>query len=1636
MKKFTKVLVLLLSLALVICGVAMAVSAEGAVTKAFGKDITADLSAGGSYVLADDSRITATVAVKSDLVIDLNGNSLSAECDMFKVDTGVNLTIKGEGTIYLFGAKLVNSAAPDDTTGLNVTVQGTSGKGIAIEHSGAGATIVSATVGNYTFDHVNVKSTATHSAAVPNAFDNGGNKVGADWTFNSFAYYCDTLTTPAGTSTTATADATHFVEVSGVSGSVTFNNSTVKIYANVVRMNNASAPIDTTIITVNNSTLEAVPVPGYRVYTFFGGWSGTASGKIVAENSSLVGGYAVVMTAGNSPGNNAGYVDKISLHLTDCEVRHHGMASNSEKGSVSGSAYIYTYGENAIYSIGGLAARSGYVVATPGLRSNQNLGNQKLLDVDGNPLASSTKIRVAFDPSNSAAPYVVVDYNDPNVLPTYTSIGIQNFESNEDKPNDAMALANRLNGTNFLTTSEVVNGVVGALTKNTLNGGCSWMSSNWWNLSGNFGIERTASNNYLRYYIPGEVGSSVKLDNAGKTPNLEWSALTKNLSATAVTVYTADIATDTGVYVSGSLFIHVRDTGPKTGNAITLDKEGLLTFPVSDADGNKLTYQLPTNGDWTSLTAVIYRDATGEFNKYGNSSGAVYWYVNGEFICMVNGIGLNSTGTVNLLGMRYDVAGAQTAGATLLMDNWYNVYYEKYNFEGEGTGKENHKPDNYVKFGGNYGTTASKPVVSLENEVFYNFEDAIKKVQNSEFDLVLQNNVEATVVTNDRLVIWANGYTLATLDGSTATSPVFDEYGNVIAYILDPAYNGYKVTYAFFKGDYSDIEQVMDLAYYDLVEYGIGQIPDHELTATEQYYSHKVGQTIYATAQVGWGDVYGVAGEYNEGALVTIDKKTPISEDFGVKHNGEIIPKFPVFDAAPLTGYNYIIVAKDGKIRLKYNNSSPIWNSQFVGQADGTINENTFLLDDGDTLILNGNNVKLAGAIEGLKRTGEAATVVRTINVDLNGYNVVYDPTAGSADASHFFAVRNNEIINLYSSAPGAVIDMRGVRNSSTKVASSGAIFSICNDISYNVSVDTNKLTAEEAIKIAKEGYFQLNFGKCVDLDGNVTDGSNITAYSEALVYVHGGDADSLVNVDGVNFVRNGAKGANGFIETDIFLGTVNVSNSEIVSLHGGAYVSSSHKDRAVNSNATVNFDGVKILTADATANFFDPDSNGINTVTFENCAIGTTLAKTNENATVIVGADNVFYAINAEGITLPEGHIVAACSDLAPFNAAAYNKVVATAGSTAGTYTFSMTPVTFAPAGEDADFVIPVLGAKVVAEDTVKKVTVTFVDFDGNTVHTEVYYEGEAVVAPDGIVMDGHDGKPVSFVFGGEWENLPATATEDVTVTPKKVAVLSFDKTQLLQNLTLHANFFVNLYIPVSNDYTVKSVLVGETALDVANVVTVDGVQYVKVSAETNVAKLGAAVEFAVTVTADGCDATETVAINVVDYAEYIIAGNFSAEAKDLMKYILKYAKAANDYLGVTNEVIDAAAGNVTVEGFTKDYTALTEEEKAVIAAVFASATVDLNGAAPAYKFIVAENFEGTITVAGVEYTVTAGQEIVVDDIRAFNFLEGVTVVAGETTFTFTFGNYAAEANAEVKALVDALYDYCSAAKAFVEAE
>jgi hypothetical protein len=270
------------------------------------------------------------------------------------------------------------------------------------------------------------------------------------------------------------------------------------------------------------------------------------------------------------------------------------------------------------------------------------------------------------------------------------------------------------------------------------------------------------------------------------------------------------------------------------------------------------------------------------------------------------------------------------------------------------------------------------------------------------------------------------------------------------------------------------------------------------------------------------------------------------------------------------------------------------------------------------------------------------------------------------------------------------------------------------------------------------------------------------------------------------------------------------------------------------------------------------------------------------------------------------------------------------------------------------------------------------------------------------------------------------------MTVTPKKAPVANIDKTELLYNLSLYSDFVINFYVPVNADYTLKGITFEGEALDITKTVTFDGVKYVHVAAGRNVTEVGVAAEFVVTVDVDGIEAKETVALSITDYAKAVIEGNYDSEMKDLMKYIIKYAAAANEYFDTPDETVSSMV--TEIGGEEKNYVAMTGEQSEAIATVFSGASVDLSGSAPAFKFTVKADYEGTVTVNGVEYTVKGGDVIVLDNVKAYDFLADITIVAGETTATFNYGFYAASMNeinaenAELLALIDALYEYATA--------
>ena len=141
MKNLAKILVLILSVALV-CGMLVLVTSadNGNVAKvgdveyatlkdAF--DAASALTEGDKVVkLIADCSVTETIAVTKDVTVDLNGYELSSSLGVaFTVNNPVNFTITGEGSIKLDGGLVESTTTVNDFT---VNVIGKAGtKGIA-----------------------------------------------------------------------------------------------------------------------------------------------------------------------------------------------------------------------------------------------------------------------------------------------------------------------------------------------------------------------------------------------------------------------------------------------------------------------------------------------------------------------------------------------------------------------------------------------------------------------------------------------------------------------------------------------------------------------------------------------------------------------------------------------------------------------------------------------------------------------------------------------------------------------------------------------------------------------------------------------------------------------------------------------------------------------------------------------------------------------------------------------------------------------------------------------------------------------------------------------------------------------------------------------------------------------------------------------------------------------------------------------------------------------------------------------------------------------------------------------------------------------------------------------------------------
>ena len=159
MKRNSKLLVLLLSFALVFSLVALIVAADDEPSFDLAAAV-AEVEAGSTVTLTGNASVTEAITVDKNLTIDLGGYTVSSTAaTLFSVTESVDFKITGEGAVNLDGElfRTASGKAPA------VTVEGTAKTaGIKVNHTGSASMYVTYTYeGNYTYKNVDIFTTST-----------------------------------------------------------------------------------------------------------------------------------------------------------------------------------------------------------------------------------------------------------------------------------------------------------------------------------------------------------------------------------------------------------------------------------------------------------------------------------------------------------------------------------------------------------------------------------------------------------------------------------------------------------------------------------------------------------------------------------------------------------------------------------------------------------------------------------------------------------------------------------------------------------------------------------------------------------------------------------------------------------------------------------------------------------------------------------------------------------------------------------------------------------------------------------------------------------------------------------------------------------------------------------------------------------------------------------------------------------------------------------------------------------------------------------------------------------------------------------------------------------------------------------
>lgn len=1685
MKKLSKILILVLSLAILCGALVIAISANGTDydLEASIDEAVADGSGMKTVKLTGNATLADPYTVEENLTIDLGGYTFTSNLETaFIVKSDVTFQIVGNGNLNLSGMIVRADATAENPT---IAIEG-SGSGIDVYHSGSDSeSIISMYSGTARFVNLDVLSEVSTTAQYKALFNTVYTTEGkVDITFENTAVKieeCGTnlffLVSAAGVGSHLTMkDSSFMTDGSGFflghmmaeDGSteteiVSFENSALYIQKEYETQTKWGFFLEgykwaqTGVVGTVNIKDSFVEVAGRPFYSSYEKSDNIVTSVINLEN-----------TEAKSIGANGSKHDELFARFViinaDKDSKISGFNKNTElcfneytKVSVqvgtrvSDLAAVKNTSKGVTYPDGSIGESGNY---------------DWLYDPASDPLYPYVLVEKSAMPAD--APYYHVDYTFEMMNSTPASDGADNiffldktsksYVDNESFKDNSKGMQFDIKGGSLQRATVHGNSYVKFVATVNSQGGTHSVSADGATIS--YGIDP--------YFILG--GHMNYATNKAHVANEGGHTRAK------VAVLNFDFGTDSDagypvLVVASQARRTSSGSNAVTGDIFRITPDGDMEN-IAMRDFNTELALNPT-GEWNHMTVVYYTDPALNGNK-----GAAHFYLNGEYLGHYDAYG--NADQSYIMGTRFNVArsASHNIDASICIDNVSLSAYSEYLYEGE---KDAANGADGIYLHSNYVTdspankymtpayTAGGFVVNSE------IDDALEIANGLGKDVVLIRDTKSPHLVSKDGTIFTNGHEFNLDPASISAIITYDENGVPVKYDFNSLYDAYGVNYYWYTGEYGNVSQMKDSQYYDKTVVGIGQIPE----ALKEVSPYVAESASVFKRFLGWS---------TSPESKTADEFVPVTISLAVTQGDKPIYVYPIYEEVEVDFNAYIVKSDKSVSGISYS------DAETTALYKSLKNDETLvLLSDFTQTAANvkfdNPNVDHGVEIDNDYTDEELETMKDAsvkIAVDLNGFNW-YLSAAGSVAW-----VSRNTTLTVYSSRPDAYIYSRGSawNNDTSKYQLKGQrMFAIYGGTEKAVE-KTNVYNAHIELGTATVG-------------GVTYPGSNLTLNGGVILEGLVGDNSCSIEANNILAMR-GAPDSSGMIMTryydgeiivkdSIFVGAVSAKLIDLKGYYKTQSDSASGRDSSVGdmlmtpyvlleNSLFINSSNAATGTANDIVENNGDDVSGV-CLEYKNFITNGKLNQSNIPGRNYVGggvgAYNFAVAANSpyekayynQQMTLNmKGTYADADSHMIRMQYPQIDTATGAINDDRYFYVVDMGYEYLVPADAAGYIVLPIIeklsGAKNDAENPIY--TVRIFNFQNKVLQTMKFVKGGTPVDISKSIIDIPSvqiSDLVTIVHNGKYnEDLTAGISSNASLHPTYDIVIDGVKT----NLTIGPDFGLNILVPAAYASLITEVSSSVTDGALTGVTkNVDGTDYIVYTVSVPAGKMAEDVVFGIGIT-DSSNATygtvsgnAIINANVTDYLETILANasaEFTAADRMMAWYVTNYANEAYKYFGgAENEALAtllATYADANANAAEREYSDVLESTG--LSAVFSYATVKL-AAVPTYSFVVKAGFAGNVSVVTSAGTYSFAVEksetfttLLVEGLKAYELAETVTIIVsgtiGDEAVEITDGQfnlatyanyhsqnaYAGNDSALALDMINALYDYVEAAAKF----